>query len=527
MSFSPLNDMDKLKQILAWDGTRKANFSVEGASDWTDEELRNKADLSDEDIAKFRKNLIDCQKDAKERKAENADAALIIASSRVSSYKDAFFVYNPATGLYETGNKAMQRLMYEALGSAKANRWDFIEFDPRSMRRIVKSLKTNYIRVGSRYFDVVKGEMVDEVPEEFRTFRIIQDVTYTPVNFDDCHSTLVTDLKKHLGAENLKYVLLSVAYNLTDIRVDKRALVIVGEIRTGKGTLIKALKMIGLAADVNLKGDFESGNRFCDQLGNVAPIYAVISADECGDLDWDFVKVYCSDETINVEPKGEKKFTAATRALPIITMNSAPRSVSDGIVNKLCIMQTEQSFKDNIDPDYFKKIEAENGFEELINLILTLAHKLTVPPERMPEGKQWNPSLMPKLVEKKNDELLKDFIYHDQFISKWDRDETKWTSVKDSYAAYLHYANPDVDFGLIKLKVDELVNTPKSQPEGLAGRSLQNFSSDMKLAGIKGKMKRVLVKSGEKVEEKVVRGFVGKPYFEPDLDPEADLSKFC
>lgn len=470
MSFNPLDDMEKLNNILKWDGMKKAGFSVDGADKWTRDEL---CFLSDEKWELFCKNLENCKKDGKERNAENDVPALIEASRKVAVFRDTW--YYEVNGIYQTSSDAKRAVVYEAFGTTtKLQRFDdFIRFDKRSQKQTIRTLATRFIAVGNRYFDVIDGVMVDEpTTEEFRTYKII-DIDYKPVALNDCKSKLVTDLIKHVGKENVRYILLTVAYNLIGLHIaDRRALILVGETRTGKGTMNELFRRIGVAPLTELTSDFRHGNEFCDAYAKVSSLYPVLPIDECETLNMEKIKKICSDPTMQVNLKGEPAITVINRGVPIITTNRVPTTTLTGIHDKVTIIRTTgvQFIKDNF---YFEKLQ-KSDYDEFVSLILTMAHKLTLP------DVEWTTATMCEEMQALNDEFLEMNFPHDAFFMHWDKNADAWTRTEDAYRAYLMWCNPDVALEVVENEVAVSKIKPKNNPDGLIGVSRQNFTSDAK-----------------------------------------------
>ena len=438
---------------------------------------------------------------------------MIAASSKVAVVKDT--MYFQCGGKWVASAKERARITYNALGQSSKfpELSDFILYSDESQKQEFDSFKTRYISVGSQFFDVETGEMVDEAPNEFRTFGFNRDINYTPVKFDDCKSLLMTSLKRAFGNDNLKYALLCVAYNLCDNNTaDRRALMFVGESRTGKGTLIKALKNIGICADKDLSSELSNNDDFFDMLSESVPVYPVVSADECENINWTTVKKLASDDSMGVNRKGEKQMTVTVRGFIMLTANRVPRCSLTGLRNKVVVLNTDTSFKKSVDTDYWDKIEAE-GYDEFISLLLTMSHMMV---ERKKADDKWTPSIMPESVAKVNKELSAEFLYHDSFFEEWDKTSDERITADDAYRAYLYYANPDIgSYQAIHDAVATSRLAPASTPKGLSGVSRNNFIGDARVNGIK-----TVIVNG-------VRHFIGRPPLREGYESKANMEDFA
>jgi len=477
-----VKDYPLYEMVANWDGKRKLDVDLSICEDWTEERILAFTDDDTAMLERFKRNGAICNLDYKTRNALTKDEvkkkALFEVSKRVAIVKDN--MYFSVGGKWVASIKERNRLAYQALGKSTLfpEVSDYVLYSEDSQKREFESFATRYIAVGSKFFDVERGEMVDDAPEEFRTFGITKDIEYTPVKFEDCKSLLVTSIANAFGKDNLKYVLLNVAYNLTDNRTaDRRALLLVGETRSGKGTLIKALKNIGLCADKDLSSEFANNDDFFDMLSETIPVYPVVSADECENVNWTTIKKAASDDSMGVNRKGDKQVTVTVRAFIMMTANRVPRSSLTGLKNKIVVVKSEETYKAGVDLDYWDKVEKE-GYDEFISLILTMAHTMI--------EHKWSPTIMPDSVKATNDELISEFLYHDSFYEEWDKTADENVSIQDAYRAYLYYANPDIgSYDAIKNAVAESQLTPTAIPRGLSGVSRVNFVGDARVNGIK------------------------------------------
>lgn len=477
-----IDDYELYRKVADWDGKRALNVDLSKCDEWTEETILSMTKNNVEMLERFKKNAALCNLDSKTRngisKEEAKHAALVEASKKVAVVKDN--MYFSVGGKWVASAKERAKLAYQALG--QSNKFpelsDFILYSDESQKLEFDNFKTRFISVGSQFFDIESGEMVDEAPHEFRTYGINKDINYTPVKFDECKSMLMTTLMNAFGRENLKYALLNVAYNLCDNNTaDRRALMFVGESRTGKGTLIKALKNIGICADKDLSSELSNNDDFFDMLSESIPVYPVVSADECENINWTTVKKLASDDSMGINRKGEKQVTVTVRGFIMFTANRVPRCALTGLKNKVVILNTDTTFKKSQDPDYWEKVEAE-GYDEFISLLLTMAHTMV--------EHKWTPSEMPECVAKVNKELSSEFLYHDSFYEEWDKTSEDRVSVDDAYRAYLFYANPDIgSYEAITNAVAESRITPTSPPKGLSGVSRNNFVGDARVNGVK------------------------------------------
>lgn len=137
-------------------------------------------------LERFKKNAPICTLSSKERKAiddgNQKHAAMIEASSKVAVVKDT--MYFASGGKWVASAKERARITYNALGQSSKfpELSDFILYSDESQKQEFDSFKTRFISVGSQFFDIETGEMVDEAPNEFRTFGFNRDIDYTPVN---------------------------------------------------------------------------------------------------------------------------------------------------------------------------------------------------------------------------------------------------------------------------------------------------------------------------------------------------------
>lgn len=478
MSFTT-NDVNLYLKIANWSESDQYIKDIGPAKSWQDDEIL--ALINDAETLKdFRRNVEICNIPKKDREKRDIIPAFIQASKNVATYRDVIF-YN-VNGVWSVSPRARRKVLYDVLESTSdMNKFlDFLELDDRSQKRVFKTMNINYIPVGDEYFDVKNGKMVHDAPiDELRTYRL-PSTNYKPMKLEDCTGQMMLDLIHYIGLENVRYLMLTVAHNLTGLYIaDRRTIILVGDTRTGKGTFGEILKRLHLAPDCELTHDFAQNNDFCDSYAEVSSLFPVIWVDECESVNMIRIKKISSEMTMQVNIKCEPAMTVLNRGVPILTSNRVPTTSLTGIHEKLTIMKTSgetMPYKDNL---YFEK-RTQAEYEEFINVLLTMAHKLSLAPEDMPEGKQWNPSVMSDEMKQLNNEFLEENFPTDAFFTHWDRNCGEKTKTMDAYFAYLAWCNPDMTYEQLDAAFQTIKLKPNRVPDGLVGITERNFVSDAK-----------------------------------------------
>lgn len=503
MSFNPREDTNLFYTIHDWDGGRKISISIERAKTWTDEELSPR--FTEEEVRRFRKNLEECSKSASERKDAIDEAQLAIALKRCVKHGESVFVN--FDGVYFTGTEAIKRLAFEIYGSSRKSDVlsDWLKYS-KVIRRI-DTFHTRYIAVGDKFFDTKTGEMVDEAPDEFRTFKINRNVDYRPMTLKDCTSKLMRDFIEYLGEENIDFLLHYLAWNLTDLKQNKFVIYVYGLSRSFKSTFPDVCRIIGLAPQGSYSSDLRMGNAFQDALGQAIGVFVILPCDDVESINWDTVKAIHTDATIYINQKGVAGYYVPTRGFLYMSTNKLLTTGLEGLVNKLIILHSHKSFAGEIeDVNYLQTLD-DNSFEEFICVLLTYA------------ASDWNPYHLEGEVAAHNEEKLREIAAHEKFLDEWTNEGV--TTCVRMYAQYLGFVNQMSENDLMDT-AKECVKHPADKPKGLRGASYGTVRDSLKGRGFKVCVRNVKEdeRSEKPVSTKCFEGSFG--YKPPLLDGESD-----
>lgn len=394
--------------------------------------------------------------------------------SRVAVVKlsNCLNLYYKSGSVWTTSEDVLDQIIYEQTHTVEKCKRDFLEyakFDEDANALRLDDMNVRYLPVGSKFFDSETGELLDEAPyEELRIFGINRNVDYHPTTVADCDGYLMSTLRAALGDGALEYILRCVGHNLHRLNLTARhLLIIVGKSRSGKGTVLRALSKIGLTDDRrSITPDLEHATQYKELSSSVLPVYPVACANELTKMDWAYGKQILSDDYISVDRKLKQTLSFPVRAFVIATANRMNVSSEAGLRNKITILRTKASYRQEENPNYWEDVEAD-GYDEFINCILTYSL-----------DKEWNPSMLPESIKEESEQLTNQYIYLDSYLDSWDMDAAD-IHLEEAYRRMLKFANPD---SWTDLYLDNAVNWAKNHggkanPEGYTGIAYNNLGN--------------------------------------------------
>lgn len=469
MSFNPENKAHKelFEHVVAGTTTKTEVAQLEKGicNDWTQSQLEEEYSAKKVDeffakLGKFQKGM---------------DVSNIAIFGEKSTGLELFYK-DEDTNTWTQSNDVLEHIVYNLRKRATPNDVklviDFAKHDVNSNALRFNSYRTQCVPVGSQWFDSESGKLLDEqTGEGINMFGFNRNIELMPVfHVKDCKSYLVTTLRDALGCEQLNYVLNCIAYNLFDLNiVDRVFIIIIGASRSGKGTLVEALKRVGICSQTDFGSDLNSTQEYRELTVKAMSSFPVASANEVNTLNYTMAKSLCSDPSASFNRKYQTSVSVPMRAIVLATANTLPKCAISGVANKLIIVRTNKSYLNSQNPHYWEDVEAE-GYDEFISLILNKACQIA--------KSGWTPAKRPKEIEASVEEAKCFYMPYDAFFEHWILDDTE-TSLQEAYAQGLYFANPSsTDWKQARhASVYASHNRVKGNPEGHYGISYNNFIS--------------------------------------------------